>query len=96
VIQNGAVIDQAKYNVYIREKQYALIDSGAEKQEASLYTELSGGGLHREDIYYLGERDYIYSNFITIPSGTSTFLMTAANSQFGKCTVSFSIQKTLC
>jgi hypothetical protein len=95
ILQNGALLEQAKYNVYIRGGSYALIDSSADRQEASIYTAQSDGSLHREDIYYLGERDYAYSNFITIPEGISTFLFGAANSQFGKVTLSYSLQREM-
>jgi hypothetical protein len=95
IIQNGEVVEQAKYNVYIRPGSYAVINSDAANQEASLYTELEGGSVHREDIYYLGERDYTYSNFINIPSGKSLFLFTANNSHFGKVTLRYSLQKEL-
>jgi len=90
LLVNGEVIEQAKYNVYIRPESYAIINSDALNREASLYTGLADGTLHREDIYYLGERDYTYSNFITIPSGRSIFLFTANNSQFGKVTLQYS------
>ena len=90
IIQNNDVVEQAKYNVYIRQGSFMLIDSDPSRQEASLYT-----GENREDIYYLGERDYTYSNFITIPSGESMFLFTARNSQFGKVTLSYSLQREL-
>jgi len=95
IIQNDEIIEQAKYNLYIRPKSYAIINSDAANQEASLYTEFADGAVHREDIYYLGERDYTYSNFITIPSGKSTFLFTANNISFGKVTLSYSLQKEL-
>ncbi len=90
VIQNGRVIEQAKYNVYVRNDSYLIINSDPSEQEASLYT-----GANREDVYYLGEKDYTYSNFITIPSGESMFLFTASNSQFGRVTLSYSLQKEL-
>jgi hypothetical protein len=95
VLQNGEIIEQAKYDVYIRPNSHLLINSDPANQEASLYTAQTGGGLHREDVYYLGERDYAYSNFITIPSGTSLFLFTARNSQFGRVTLSYSLQREL-
>lgn len=95
ILQNGEILDQAEYGVYIRPGSYAIINSAADKQEASLYTETTGGGLYREDIYYLGNKDYAYSNFITIPEGISTFLFTAANSVFGKVTIQYSLQKEL-
>jgi predicted nucleic acid-binding Zn-ribbon protein len=95
ILKDGKVIDQARYNVYVRSGSYAVIDSAADKQEASLYTKTDGGGEFREDIYYLGERDYAYSNFITIPEGRSLFLFSAINTQFGKVTVQYSLQREL-
>lgn len=41
VLKDNQLLDQAKYAVYIRPGSYAVIDSSPEKQEASLYTELS-------------------------------------------------------
>ena len=90
IIQDGKILEQAKYNVYVRNQSYLIINSDPAKQEASLYT-----GANREDVYYLGEKDYTYSNFITIPSGESMFLFTARNSQFGRVTLSYSLQKEL-
>lgn len=90
VIQNGVVMEQAKYNVYIRNDSYLIINSDPAAQEASLYT-----GTNREDVYYLGEKDYTYGNFIIIPSGESVFLFTASNSQFGRVTLSYSLQREL-
>lgn len=90
MIQNGEVIEQARYNVYIRSGSYLIVNSDPAEQEASLYT-----GASREDVYYLGERDYTYSNFITIPNGESMFLFAARNSQFGKVTLSYSLQREL-
>ena len=90
IIQDGKILEQAKYNVYVRNQSYLIINSDPAKQEASLYT-----GTNREDVYYLGEKDYTYSNFITIPSGESTFLITARNSQFGRVTLSYSLQREL-
>lgn len=84
IIRDNEIIEQARYNVYIRAGQHLIVGSDPASQEASLYTELSSGGYHREDVYYLGEKDYTYSNFITIPSGESTFLFTARNSVFGR------------
>lgn len=70
-----------------------LIDPA--NQEASLYTELTGGSLAREDIYYLGEKDYSYSNFITIPEGKSLFLFAAVNSSFGRVRLTYTEQREL-
>jgi hypothetical protein len=90
VIVNNKIVEQARYNVYIRSGSYMVIDSNSASQEASLYT-----GDNREDVYYLGEKDYAYSNFITIPSAESMFLFTARNSQFGRVTLSYSLERTL-
>lgn len=95
LLRDGAVIEQARYSVYIRASSHLVVNSDPANQEASLYTEQTGGELHREDVYYLGEKDYAYSNFITIPSGMSLFLFTAKNSQFGRVTLSYSLQKEL-
>lgn len=95
IIQNGEIIEQAKYNLYIRPGSYAVINSDVANQEASLYTEIEGGAIHREDIYYLGERDYTYSNFITIPSGKSLFLFVANNSLFGRVVINYSLMSEL-
>ena len=95
IIKNNEVIEQARYNIYIRPNQHMVINSDPANQEASLYTAIAGGGLHREDIYYLGERDYSYSNFITIPSGKSMFLFTARNSQFGRVRLEWFTQREL-
>ena len=88
VLQNNVIIEQARYNVFIRTGSYMIINSAPEAQEASLYT-----GAAREDIYSFGERDYRFTNFITIPSGISLFLMTATNTDYGRVTISYSIQK---
>ena len=90
IIRGNEVVEQARYNVYIRDGSYLIINSDPAEQEASLYT-----GTNREDVYYLGEKDYTYSNFLTIPSGESLFLFSARNSQFGKVTLSYSLQKEL-
>jgi len=90
IIRNNEVIEQARYNVYIRAGSYLIVDSDPANQEACIYT-----GANSEDVYYLGEKDYSYSNFLTIPSGESLFLFTARNSQFGKITLSYALQKTL-
>ncbi len=90
MIRNNEIIEQAKYNVYIREGSYMIINSDPAEQEASLHTVAN-----REDVYYLGEKDYTYGNFITIPSGESMFLFTARNSQFGRVTLTYSLQREL-
>ena len=71
-----------------------MIDSSPDSQEASLYTKVDDNYV-KEDVYYIGEKDYSYSNFITIPSGKSTIVFSATNTDFGKVTISYSIQKEL-
>ena len=96
VLQNNEIVEQARYNVYIRGDSYMIVNSDPAAQEASIYSRLPGSAdLTCEDVYYLGERDYTFSNFITIPSGISTFLFAARNSKFGKVTLSYSLQKCL-
>jgi len=95
IIQNGEVIEQAKYNVYVRDSSYLIVNSNPATQEASIYTPQTDGNEVREDVYYLGEKDYKYSNFITIPTGKCMFLFTALNSQFGRVTINYSKQKEL-
>lgn len=94
IIQNGEIKDQAKYNLIVKEGSYLIIDSSPNEQEASLYT-LVDGEYVKEDVYYIGEKDYTYSNFVTIPSGKSTIVFSATNTDFGKVTITYSIQKEL-
>ena len=94
IIQDGEILDQSKYNLIVKENSFLQIDSSPNKQEASLYT-LVDGEYIREDVYYIGEKDYTYSNFLTIPSGKSTLVFSAVNTDFGKVTISYSIQKEL-
>lgn len=94
IFQNNEIKEQAKYNLIVQENSYLIIDSSPDKQEASLYT-LVDNDYVREDVYYIGEKDYTYSNFITIPSGKSTIVFSAKNTNFGKVTISYSIQKEL-
>jgi hypothetical protein len=94
LLQNGEIIEQAKYNLVVQENSYLLINSSPDKQEATLYT-LRNGEYVKEDVYYIGEKDYSYSNFITIPAGKSRLLISAKNTNFGKVTISYSIQREL-
>ena len=94
ILQDGEVLEQAKYNLIIKEGSYLIIDSSPNNQEASLYTKVNDEYV-REDVYYIGEKDYSYSNFITIPSGKSTMIFSATNADFGKVTITYSIQKEL-
>lgn len=94
IVQDGEVIDQAKYNLIINDGCYLIIDSSPDNQQAGLYT-LVNGDYVREDVYYIGEKDYTYSNFITIPTGKSTLVFSATNANFGKVTITYSIQKEL-
>lgn len=90
ILQNDEIIERGRYNTYINKGCYMLINSDPLTQEASLYTESK-----REDIYLLGERDYSYSNFLTIPSGKSMFLLIAQNKSFGRVTLTYSVQREL-
>jgi len=90
VMQNDKIIDQAKYNLVIQAGSHLVIDSAPDTQKAILYT-----GENEENVYYTGEKDYTFSNFITIPTGKSTFVVSALNSNFGKVTLSYSIQREL-
>jgi hypothetical protein len=92
--QNGEVISQARYRLLIRPGSYLLIDSRADTQEATLITTLGGNEI-REDVYYTGEKDYAFQNFITIPSGKSLILISAMNTEFGRVSIEYSIQKEL-
>ena len=90
LIQNDEIIDQAKYNLVIPSGSHLIVDSAPDTQKATLYT-----GTNEENVYYTGEKDYTFSNFITIPTGVSTFVVSALNTNFGKVTISYSIQKEL-
>jgi hypothetical protein len=94
IIQNDKIIDQARYYITVGANSYLIVDSSADSQEASLYT-TNNGEITKEDVYYTGERDYAFSNFITIPTGISTFLVSALNANFGKVTLSYSTMKEL-
>jgi hypothetical protein len=89
IVQSGRTLEQAKYNLNVPLGSYLLINSAPESQEASLYA-VNGGIVTREDVYNKGEPDYAYANFITIPSGVSTFIITANNTYFGRVTLQFS------
>lgn len=90
IIKNGKYIERARYNIHIKQGSYMLINSDPAAQEASLYT-----GTERKDIYSLGERDYAFSNFLTIPTGKCMFMLVAQNKKFGKVTLSYSLQREL-
>jgi len=90
IMQNDRIIDQARYNIVVNSGQHLIVDSSPDTQKATLYT-----GAVAEDVYYAGEKDYTYTNFVTIPSGKSTFIVSARNTNFGKVTLSYSIQKEL-
>jgi hypothetical protein len=94
VNNNAVIIDQARYHITVGANSYLIVDSSADSQEASLYT-TNNGETTKEDVYYTGERDYAFSNFITIPTGISTFLVSALNANFGKVTLSYSTMKEL-
>jgi len=94
LIRDGEILSQAKYHLTVGANQHLIIDSDPATQEATLYTQ-SGNNLIREDVYNAGEADYTFANFISIPSGTSWFLASAANANFGRVTISYSILKEL-
>ena len=90
LIKNGEIIDQARYNLIVRQGSHLIVDSAPDTQRAEIIT-----GSNTENVYYTGEKDYRYSNFIIIPSGKSTFVVSALNNNFGRVTVSWSIQREL-
>jgi len=89
IIRDGEILNQAKYHLTVGANQHLIVDSDPKNQEATLYTP-SGNNLLREDVYNAGEADYAFANFISIPSGVSWFLASAANANFGKVTISYS------
>ena len=94
ILKDGEVTDQAMYHITVGANSYLIVDSSADKQEATLYSKVGDESVH-EDVYYTGEKNYTFSNFLTIPPGISTFIVSALNSNFGKVTLSYSIQKEL-
>ena len=94
LIRNGEILSQAKYHLTVGANQHLIVDSDPARQEASLYT-ISGHNLIREDVYNAGEADYAFANFINIPSGTSWFLASATNANFGRITLSYSEMREL-
>jgi len=94
LIRDGEILNQAKYHLTVGTNQHLIIDSDPANQQASLFTP-SGGSFVREDVYNAGEPDYTFSNFISIPSGVSWFLASAANTSFGRTVISYSIQREL-
>lgn len=94
ILQNDKIIEQGRYKVNIEAGSYMIINSAPEMQEASLYKTIENTTV-REDVYKDGERDYTFSNFITIPSGKSLFMLVADNPNFGIVTLSYSLQKEL-
>jgi len=94
LIRNGEILAQAKYHLTVGANQHLIIDSNPASQEATLYTQ-SGNNLLREDVYNAGEADYTFANFISIPSGVSWFLASAANANFGRVTLSYSEMREL-
>ncbi|MCL2555465.1 MAG: hypothetical protein FWE03_00400 [Firmicutes bacterium] len=94
LIRDGKILSQAKYHLTVGANQHLVIDSDPANQEAALYTQ-NGNNLIREDVYNAGEADYAFANFISIPSGTSWFLASATNANFGRVQVSMSWLKEL-
>ena len=88
LIQDGRACCQARYNLLIQQGSKLVIDSAPDTQRADLIT-----GETVENVYYVGEKDYTFSNFIMIPSGKSEFVVSALNSNFGRCRLEFSVQR---
>lgn len=94
MLQNGKVIDQARYDLTINTNESLVINSSPENQEATLYTTSETGEV-AQDVYHLGEMDYTFSNFITIPTGISFFIISGLDDVLGKVTLSYSEQREL-
>jgi hypothetical protein len=90
IFQNNRIVDQARYHLTVPSGSHLIVDSAPDTQRAELHT-----GNNTENVYYTGEKDYTYSNFIMIPEGKSTFVVSAHNSNFGRVTISYSIQREL-
>ena len=88
LIQNDKIIDQARYNLLVPSGSKLVVDSAPDTQRAELIT-----GEVIENVYYAGEKDYTYSNFLMIPSGKCEFVASALNSNFGRVRIEFSIQR---
>jgi len=95
LLQDGEILNQAKYNLTVGANQHLIIDSDPAHQAAALYTMLSPTNIVREDVYNAGEPDYAFSNFISIPSGVSWLLASATNAVMGVTRISWSIQREL-
>jgi len=88
LVQGGRIIDQAQYNLTVPSGAKLIIDSAPDTQRAELIA-----GENTTNVYYAGEKDYAYSNFIMIPEGRSTLVATSRNPNIGRVTVSWSIQR---
>jgi len=92
LIQNNQIVWQARYHLIVRAGHQLILDSSADKQEATLLNLTDGT---RESVYYTGEKDYAFQNFVMIPTGKSQLLINAANLEFGQVRVEYSMQKEL-
>ena len=88
LVQHGRIIDQARYNLTVPSGGKLVIDSAPDTQRAELHVANTV-----QNVYYAGEKDYTYSNFIMIPEGRSTLVASALNPTIGRVTVSWSIQR---
>lgn len=94
ILQNGKVVDQARYDLTINENETLVVNSSPENQEASLYSTNEMGEV-AQDVYHLGEKNYTFSNFITIPTGISVFIISGLDGVLGQVTLSYSEQREL-
>jgi hypothetical protein len=92
LLQNDKVLHQARYNLLIPIGSRLVIDSNPDNQRAELITG-TGDNARIENVYYAGEKDYTFTNFIQIPSGKSEFVVNALNANFGVCRLQFSAQR---
>ena len=89
IIQNGEIVDQARYNLIVPTGARLIVDSAPDTQRAELHR--PGGVV--DNVYYSGAPDYTFSNFVMIPTGKSTFVASAMNANMGRFSISFSIQR---
>lgn len=94
ILQNGKLVDQARYDLTINENETLVVNSSPENQEASLYSTNEMGEV-AQDVYHLGEKNYTFSNFITIPTGISVFIISGFDGVLGQVTLSYSEQREL-
>lgn len=68
IIQNGAIVGTAKYNLTLADNQQLIVSSYPENQFARVYNP----DRSYSDVSQL--QDFTQANYIRIPSGTSTLL----------------------